>query len=40
MVWLPGVSHLFAARDSADAAIAWMTQRFAGAPAPSNCGQN
>ena len=40
MVWLPGVSHLFAARDSADAAIAWMADRFAGTPAPSNCGAN
>jgi pimeloyl-ACP methyl ester carboxylesterase len=40
MVWLPGVSHLFAARDSADAAIAWIADRFAGTPAPSNCGQN
>ena len=29
-----------AARDSADAAIAWMADRFAGTPAPSNCGQN
>lgn len=34
---LPGVTHLFAARDSATAAIAWMADRFGGAPAPSNC---
>jgi acetyl esterase/lipase len=34
---LPGVSHVFAARDSADAALNWMTERFRGAPAPSDC---
>ena len=32
---LPGVTHTFAARDSADAALNWMTERFRGAPAPS-----
>ena len=36
-VLLPGVSHVFAARDSADAALNWMTERFRGAPAPSDC---
>ncbi|TCR70257.1 alpha/beta fold hydrolase [Bosea sp. BK604] len=35
--WLPDVGHLFAARDSADAAVAWMADRFAGRPPPSNC---
>jgi acetyl esterase/lipase len=35
---LPGVGHAFAARDSAAAAIAWMGDRFAGTPAPSDCG--
>jgi acetyl esterase/lipase len=40
MVWLPEVGHLYAARDSADAAIAWIADRFAGASAPGNCGQN
>ena len=36
-VELPGVSHVFAARDSATAALRWMTDRFRGAPAPSDC---
>ncbi|HEU0017288.1 MAG TPA: alpha/beta fold hydrolase [Methyloceanibacter sp.] len=34
---LPGVTHTFAARDSANAALNWMTERFRGAPAPSSC---
>ena len=34
---LPGVTHTFAARDSAKAALNWMTERFRGAPAPSSC---
>jgi acetyl esterase/lipase len=34
---LPGVTHTFAARDSANAALEWMTERFRGAPAPSSC---
>ncbi len=38
MLWLPGVGHGLAARDSADAAVEWMMARFAGAPAPSDCG--
>jgi acetyl esterase/lipase len=33
---LPGVTHTFAARDSANAALNW-TERFRGAPAPSSC---
>jgi acetyl esterase/lipase len=37
MLVLPGVSHGFAGAKSADAAVAWMTDRFAGRPAPSNC---
>jgi acetyl esterase/lipase len=36
-VELPGVSHVFAARDSANAALRWMTERFRGAPPPSDC---
>jgi predicted esterase len=36
-VWLPGVSHILAARDSAPTAIKWMNDRFKGRPAPSNC---
>jgi acetyl esterase/lipase len=36
-VELPGVSHIFAARDSAPAALRWMNDRFRGAPAPSVC---
>lgn len=35
---MPNVSHGFAGRDSADAATAWMADRFAGLAAPSNCG--
>lgn len=38
-VELPGVSHTFAARDSVQAALAWMGDRFRGAPAPSSCGR-
>lgn len=34
---LAGVTHTFAARDSAEAALNWMTDRFRGAPAPSSC---
>ncbi len=36
-VELPGVSHIFVARDAAPAAIRWMNDRFRGAPAPSSC---
>jgi acetyl esterase/lipase len=36
-VELPGVSHIFVARDSAPTAISWMNDRFRGAPAPSVC---
>jgi alpha-beta hydrolase superfamily lysophospholipase len=36
-VSLNGVTHTFAARDSASAALAWMTDRFRGTPAPSDC---
>ena len=39
MMWVPGVGHGFVARDSADAAVGWMMDRFAGAPAPSDCGK-
>jgi acetyl esterase/lipase len=38
MLELPGVSHGFAGAKSADAAVAWMADRFAGRPAPSDCG--
>lgn len=34
---MPKVSHGFAGRDSANAATAWMADRFAGLAAPSNC---
>ncbi len=37
-VLLPGVGHAFIARDVAQAAVAWMAARFAGEPAPTNCG--
>jgi hypothetical protein len=40
MMWVPGVGHGFIARDSADAAVAWMMDRFAGRPAPSDCGKS
>jgi acetyl esterase/lipase len=36
-ILLNGVSHTFAAKDSAPQALAWMTERFRGAPAPSEC---
>jgi len=36
-VTLPGVPHIFAARDSAPTAIKWMNDRFKGLPAPSSC---
>src|ERR1700758_2221906 len=39
MKWLPGVGPGFAAADSADAAVGWMMDRFAGEPAPSDCGR-
>ncbi len=35
---MPNVGHGFAGHDSADAATAWMADRFAGRPAPSSCG--
>jgi Secretory lipase len=38
MMWVPGVGHGLVARDSADAAVGWIMDRFAGRPAPSGCG--
>jgi len=38
-VALPGTTHTFAARDSVNAALNWMDDRFAGKPAPTVCGQ-
>lgn len=38
-VELPGVSHVFAAKESVNAALAWMDDRFRGAPPPSSCGR-
>jgi acetyl esterase/lipase len=35
---LPQVNHAFIGRDSAAAAVDWIADRFAGAPAPSDCG--
>jgi acetyl esterase/lipase len=40
MMWVPNVGHGFVAKDSADAAVAWMMDRFAGRPEPSDCGKN
>lgn len=37
---VPNSGHLFVARDSAGAAIDWIGERFAGAPAPSDCRAN
>ena len=37
-VLMPGVGHAFIARDVAGAAVAWIAGRFAGEPAPTNCG--
>jgi acetyl esterase/lipase len=37
LVMLPGVSHGFIGRDSASRAVAWLSDRFAGARAPSDC---
>lgn len=37
LTMLPGVNHGFAGRDGAPAAMAWIADRFAGLPAPSNC---
>lgn len=39
-VLMPNVNHGFAGRDSAAAAVQWMTDRFAGRPAPNDCGQD
>lgn len=39
VMWVPGVGHGFVARDSADAAVDWMMDRFAGRPAPDDCGK-
>jgi pimeloyl-ACP methyl ester carboxylesterase len=39
MLWLPGVGHGLAAAKSADAAVDWMMDRFAGQAAPSDCGK-
>jgi predicted esterase len=36
-VSLNGVTHTFAARDSAPAALQWMSDRFRGLPAHSDC---
>jgi acetyl esterase/lipase len=37
VVLMEGVGHGFAARDSANAAVAWMADRFAGYAAPNDC---
>jgi dipeptidyl aminopeptidase/acylaminoacyl peptidase len=36
-IWLKGVSHTFAARDSARQTLAWIGDRFRGMAAPSSC---
>ena len=40
MLVMPNVNHGFAGRDSAGAAVGWIADRFAGRPAPSDCGAN
>jgi acetyl esterase/lipase len=37
MISLPGVGHGFIARDSTHRAVEWISDRFAGAPAPNDC---
>jgi len=37
LVSMPGVTHAFAARQSASLAVAWMADRFAEVPAPNAC---
>lgn len=37
LLMMPNVSHGFAGRDSANAAVDWMTDRFAGNTAPNDC---
>ena len=37
MLVLPTANHGFIARDAAPAAVEWMTDRFAGFAAPSDC---
>jgi len=37
MLVMPNVNHGFAGRESADEAVSWMADRFAGRPAPSDC---
>jgi hypothetical protein len=36
-LFLTGVGHLFAGRDSAASAIDWIANRFAGSAAPGYC---
>jgi dipeptidyl aminopeptidase/acylaminoacyl peptidase len=38
MLWLPNEGHGLAGRDRAIAAVDWMMGRFAGGPAPDDCG--
>jgi acetyl esterase/lipase len=37
LLFLPAANHGFIARDAAASAVEWMTDRFAGFPAPTNC---
>lgn len=37
LMLMPGVDHGFAGREAASAAVAWMADRFAGVPPPSDC---
>jgi len=39
MMWVPGVGHGLVAADSANVAVSWMMDRFAGEPTPNDCGK-
>jgi pimeloyl-ACP methyl ester carboxylesterase len=39
MMWVPGVGHGLVARDSANTAVGWIMDRFAGRAVPSDCGK-
>ena len=38
MFLMPGIGHAAAARDSADTAVEWISDRFAGVSSPTDCG--
>jgi hypothetical protein len=40
MLLMPNVGHGFVGRDAANAEVNWIDERFAGSPAPSDCGRS